>query len=49
MLKNVTTGNATANECADYCIFLFSDMSKKITMQNLFMMVDSPIPEYQKK
>ena len=29
-------GNATANECADYCIFLFSDMSKKITMQNLF-------------
>ena len=29
-------GNATANECANYCIFLFSDMSKKITMQNLF-------------
>ena len=29
-------GNATAEECADYCIFLFSDMSKKITMQNLF-------------
>lgn len=29
-------GNATADECANYCIFLFSDMSKKITMQNLF-------------
>ena len=29
-------GNATAEECADYCSFLFSDMSKKITMQNLF-------------
>ena len=29
-------GNATAEECAEYCIFLFSDMSKKITMQNLF-------------
>ena len=29
-------GNASADECANYCIFLFSDMSKKITMQNLF-------------
>ena len=29
-------GNASAEECAEYCIFLFSDMSKKITMQNLF-------------
>ena len=29
-------GNATAEECANYCIFLFSDLSKKITMQNLF-------------
>ena len=29
-------GNATADECANYCMFLFSDMSKKITMQNLF-------------
>ena len=29
-------GNATADECANYCIFLFSEMSKKITMQNLF-------------
>lgn len=29
-------GNATADECADYCVFMFSDLSKKITMQNLF-------------
>jgi len=29
-------GNATASECADYCISLFSDLTKKVTMQNLF-------------
>ena len=29
-------GNATAEECANYCVFLFSDLSKKVTMQNLF-------------
>lgn len=29
-------GNATADECADYCAVLFSDLTKKITMQNLF-------------
>ncbi len=29
-------GNATAEECADYCVSLFSDLTKKITMQNLF-------------
>ena len=29
-------GNATADECADYCAVLFSDLSKKVTMQNLF-------------
>ena len=29
-------GNATAEECADYCVFLFSDYSRKITMQNLY-------------
>ena len=29
-------GNATAAECADYCITLFSDLTKKVTMQNLF-------------
>ncbi|NTW25980.1 MAG: SDR family oxidoreductase [Lentimicrobium sp.] len=29
-------GNATADECANYCITLFSDLTKKVTMQNLF-------------
>jgi len=29
-------GNASANECADYCIVMFSDLTKKVTMQNLY-------------
>ncbi len=29
-------GNATADECADYTITLFSDLTKKVTLQNLF-------------
>ena len=29
-------GNATADECANYCITLFSDLTRKVTMQNLF-------------
>jgi enoyl-[acyl-carrier protein] reductase I len=29
-------GNATALECADYTITLFSDLTKKVTLQNLF-------------
>ncbi|MBN2236604.1 MAG: SDR family oxidoreductase [Bacteroidales bacterium] len=29
-------GNATAAECADYCITMFSDLTRKVTMQNLF-------------
>jgi enoyl-[acyl-carrier protein] reductase I len=29
-------GNASADECADYCITLFSDLTRKVTMQNLF-------------
>ncbi|QEC77878.1 enoyl-ACP reductase FabI [Mucilaginibacter ginsenosidivorax] len=29
-------GNADANQCADYCITLFSDLTKMVTMQNLF-------------
>lgn len=28
-------GNASAAECADYCIALFSDLTRKVTMQNL--------------
>jgi enoyl-[acyl-carrier protein] reductase I len=29
-------GNATAEECADFCVILFSDLTRKVTMQNLF-------------
>ena len=29
-------GNATADECADYTITLFSDLTRKVTLQNLF-------------
>ncbi len=29
-------GNANADECADYCIVMFSDLTRKVTMQNLF-------------
>ena len=29
-------GNATAEECANYCVVLFSDFTRKVTLQNLF-------------
>ena len=29
-------GNASSEACADYCITLFSDLTKMVTMQNLF-------------
>lgn len=29
-------GNASANDCANYCISLFSDYTRMVTMQNLF-------------
>ena len=29
-------GNATADQCADYLVTLFSDLTKMVTMQNLF-------------
>jgi enoyl-[acyl-carrier protein] reductase I len=29
-------GNASADECADYCVTLFSDLTRKVTMQNLY-------------
>jgi enoyl-[acyl-carrier protein] reductase I len=29
-------GNASADDCANYCITLFSDLTRKVTMQNLF-------------
>jgi len=49
-------GNASANECADYCVTLFSDLTRKVTMQNLFhdggfsstAMTESAIRQYEK-
>jgi enoyl-[acyl-carrier protein] reductase I len=29
-------GNATAEDCANYCVSLFSDLTRRVTMQNLF-------------
>ena len=29
-------GNASAEDCANFCAFLFSDLSRMVTMQNLF-------------
>ena len=29
-------GNASSDSCADYCITLFSDLTRMVTMQNLF-------------
>ena len=29
-------GNADAQECANYCVAMFSDLTRKVTMQNLY-------------
>jgi enoyl-[acyl-carrier protein] reductase I len=29
-------GNASAEDCANYCVTLFSDLTRMVTMQNLF-------------
>jgi enoyl-[acyl-carrier protein] reductase I len=29
-------GNASADDCARYCVSMFSDLSRMVTMQNLF-------------
>ncbi len=29
-------GNASAEDCANYCVMMFSDMTRMVTMQNLF-------------
>ena len=29
-------GNASAEDCANFCIALFSDLTKSVTMQNIF-------------
>jgi enoyl-[acyl-carrier protein] reductase I len=34
--KIAPMGNPTADECADYVVTMFSDLTRKVTMQNLF-------------
>ena len=34
--KTSPLGNASAFECAQYVVSLFSDFTRKVTMQNLF-------------
>jgi enoyl-[acyl-carrier protein] reductase I len=34
--KMAPLGNPTADECADYCMTLFSDYTRMVTMQNLY-------------
>ena len=29
-------GNASAEDCADYVVTLFSDLTRKVTLQNLY-------------
>jgi enoyl-[acyl-carrier protein] reductase I len=29
-------GNASADDCANYCVVMFSDLTRMVTMQNLF-------------
>jgi len=33
---NSPLGNATAEECAEFCVAMFSDFTKKVTMQNIY-------------
>ena len=34
--KMAPLGNASAADCADYCVAMFSDLTRKVTMQNLY-------------
>lgn len=34
--KQSPLGNASAEDCANYCVTLFSDLTKMVTMQNLY-------------
>jgi enoyl-[acyl-carrier protein] reductase I len=34
--KLAPLGNPSADECADYCVTLFSDLTRMVTMQNLY-------------
>lgn len=37
-------GNATADDCADYILMLFSDLTRKVTMQNRTSTTTAAIP-----
>jgi enoyl-[acyl-carrier protein] reductase I len=34
--KTSPLGNASAEDCANYCVMMFSDYTRMVTMQNLF-------------
>jgi|SRR5699024_7691495 len=34
--KIAPMGNPSADDCADYCVTLFSDLTRRVTMQNLY-------------
>ena len=42
-------GNAPSEDCANYVISLFSDLTRMVTMQNLFQMVVFHLLESVKK
>jgi enoyl-[acyl-carrier protein] reductase I len=41
--KMAPLGNASALDCANYTVAMFSDLTKMVTLQNLYMMADSLI------
>jgi enoyl-[acyl-carrier protein] reductase I len=43
--KMAPLGNASALDCANYTVAMFSDLTKMVTLQNLYMMADSLIWE----
>jgi enoyl-[acyl-carrier protein] reductase I len=34
--RTAPLGNASQQDCADFCVMLFSDYTRKVTMQNLY-------------
>ena len=40
--KTAPLGNASAEDCANYSVMMFSDYTRKVTLQNLFTMVVFP-------
>jgi hypothetical protein len=42
-------GNASALDCANYCVAMFSDLTRKLLCKTCLMTVVSAIPEFLKK